>query len=99
MRNSRLLSNRPVVRIAGAHATENYALGRTLFLQMLKDTEGLDVSLEQLRHIGREDLDRNLRALRVACTSFAAEKPIQECIARHRPTNRAGEPYNPTPGE
>ncbi|MFH0340808.1 MAG: type II toxin-antitoxin system VapB family antitoxin [Chromatiales bacterium] len=44
-----------------AHATENYALGPTLFLQMLKDTKGLDVSLEQ---------------------RFAAEKPIQECIAK-----------------
>ena len=65
-----------------AHATENYALGPAPFLQMLKDTEGLDVSIEQLQHIGREDLDRNLRALRVACASFAPEKPIQECIAK-----------------
>ena len=64
-----------------AHATENYALVRPLFLQMLKDTEGLDVSIEQ-QHIGREDLDRNLRALRVACASFAPEKPIQKCIAK-----------------
>ena len=65
-----------------ALATENYALGPAPFLQMLKDTEGLDVSIEQLQHIGREDLDRNLRALRVACASFAPEKPIQECIAK-----------------
>ena len=65
-----------------AHATENYALGPALFLQMLKDTEGLDVSLAQLQHIGREDLDRNLRALRVACASFVPGKPIEECITK-----------------
>ncbi|MGH8578578.1 MAG: DUF885 domain-containing protein [Gammaproteobacteria bacterium] len=64
-----------------AQATDDFALGSELFLQMLRDTEGVEVAIERLEEIGREDLNRNLRALRLACARFAAQRTIAECIA------------------
>ena len=63
-----------------AQATDDFALGANLFAQMLRDTERVEVSIDRLEKIGREDVDRNLRALRQACASFS-QKTIQECIA------------------
>ena len=63
-----------------AQATDDFALGANLFAQMLRDTERVEVSIDRLERIGREDVDRNLRALRQACASFS-QKTIQECIA------------------
>ncbi|MDQ3566319.1 MAG: DUF885 domain-containing protein [Pseudomonadota bacterium] len=63
-----------------AQATDDFALGADLFAQMLRDTERVEVSIDRLEKIGREDVDRNLRALRQACASFS-QKTIQECIA------------------
>ncbi len=63
-----------------AQATDEFALGANLFAQMLRDTERVEVSIDRLEKIGREDVDRNLRALRQACASFS-QKTIQECIA------------------
>ncbi|MGH2397290.1 MAG: DUF885 domain-containing protein, partial [bacterium] len=64
-----------------AEATDDFALGSELFLQMLRDTEGVEVAIERLESIGREDLNRNLHALRQACARFAAQRTIPECIA------------------
>jgi uncharacterized protein (DUF885 family) len=63
-----------------AQATDDFALGANLFAQMLRDTERVEVPIDRLEKIGREDVDRNLRALRQACASFS-QKTIQECIA------------------
>ncbi|MGH2397033.1 MAG: DUF885 domain-containing protein, partial [bacterium] len=64
-----------------AQATDDFALGSELFLQMLRDTEGVELAIERLESIGREDLNRNLRALSQACARFAAQRTIPECIA------------------
>ncbi|MEJ1960199.1 MAG: DUF885 domain-containing protein [Gammaproteobacteria bacterium] len=64
------------------NATDDYALGEALFTQMLKQTEGVDVTLKDLQAAGQADLDRNLKALHEACARFLPKKPIDACIAK-----------------
>lgn len=66
----------------GATATENFALGPDLFLKMLRETESVDIDLETLETAGREDMDRNIAALREACSKYAPGKTIPECMAK-----------------
>ncbi|MGI9286353.1 MAG: DUF885 domain-containing protein [Pseudomonadales bacterium] len=63
-------------------ATDAYALGEELFLQMIRDSEGVDISLDELQAIGQADMRRNQQSLRSACTKFAAGKSIKQCIAK-----------------
>lgn len=63
-----------------ASASEDYALGPDLFLQMLWDTERVSVTLEELESIGRADMARNLEALRDACGEFAPGVTIKQCF-------------------
>ena len=65
-----------------AEANDDFALGPDLFAQMLYETERVDVSLERLEQLGREDLERNMAALEQACAEFAPGKTIAECVAR-----------------
>jgi uncharacterized protein DUF885 len=68
--------------------TTDYALGPELFRAMLKQTEGVDVSLDVLERRGRQDMDRNLAALKQACTQYAPGQTIQLCVKRmnaHKP--------------
>ncbi|HST53414.1 MAG TPA: DUF885 domain-containing protein [Pyrinomonadaceae bacterium] len=71
-----------------ATATDNFALGPDLFSQMLKDTERVDVPLDQLEAVGRQDLERNLSALREACDKYTPGETVQACVAKaqaHKP--------------
>ncbi|MEP6569790.1 MAG: DUF885 domain-containing protein [Acidobacteriota bacterium] len=73
-------------------ANDNFALGAEKFSEMLKATERVDVPLSELAQIGRQDLDRNLAALKEACASFAPGVSIMECVAKaqaHKPTGGA----------
>jgi len=63
-------------------ASNNYALGAEVFTAMLKQTEGVDISLEELAKMGRADLDRNLAALKDACAQFLPKGSIVDCIAK-----------------
>ncbi len=63
-------------------ATDDFALGADLFSQMLYQTERVDVSLDRLEQLGRQDLERNLAALEQACAAFAPGESIAECVAR-----------------
>lgn len=77
-----------------ATATENFALGAEKFAEMVKATERVDVPLEKLAEIGRQDLGRNLAALKEACATFAPGLPIAECVVKaqaHKPTGGAVE--------
>ena len=70
-------------------ATTNFALGAAKFSEMLKATERVDVPLSELAQIGRRDLDRNLAALKEACSTYAPGVSITECVAKaqsHKPT-------------
>jgi hypothetical protein len=64
------------------NATDDFALGETLFAQMLKQTEGVDVPLKELEAAGKADLERNLKALNEACARYLPKKPIADCIAK-----------------
>jgi uncharacterized protein (DUF885 family) len=62
-------------------ATDDFALGPELFRQMIRDTEGVDVDLDELTRIGRADLERNTAALREACGEFAPGADVRACFA------------------
>ena len=65
-------------------ATDDYALGEPLFVQMLQQTEGVNVPLKDLAAAGQADLDRNLQALREACAAYLPKGTIPACIAKMR---------------
>ena len=77
-----------------AGATTNFQLGAEKFSEMLKATERVDVPLDKLAEVGRQDLQRNLEALKTACASYAPGKSITECVAQeqsHKPEGGAVE--------
>jgi uncharacterized protein (DUF885 family) len=63
-------------------ATNDFALGAERFAQMLRDTEMVDLPLEEVERIGREDLARNQAALREACARFAPGASNLDCVTR-----------------
>ncbi len=67
-----------------AGATEAFALGPDKFLKMLRDTEQVEISLDRLEQIGREDLERNVQSLREACRQYAPGASIADCMAKAR---------------
>ncbi|MGH8259662.1 MAG: DUF885 domain-containing protein [Steroidobacteraceae bacterium] len=67
-----------------ARATDRFALGAPLFAEMLRDTDEVDVPLEKLLEIGKQDLDRNTRALEQACAQYAPGRTMSECVDRMR---------------
>jgi len=69
-------------------ATQDFALGAERFAQMVRDTEMVDIPLDQLEAIGRADLRRNQQALQAACARFAPGAAIPDCMERmnaHKP--------------
>lgn len=60
-------------------ATDDYAMGPELYREMLKATEGVDLSLERFREIAERDLERNLAAARKACEDFAPGESLKAC--------------------
>ncbi len=73
-----------------AQATDDFALGADLFQEMLRTTERVDVSLEELETAGRVDLERNLEALEEACALYAPGLRMLECARKaqaHKPAD------------
>ena len=62
--------------------TEDFALGPEKFSQMLHAMERVDIPLDRLAQVGREDMARNVAALKEACAAFAPGQPIAACIAK-----------------
>lgn len=77
-----------------AKANDNFALGADLFHQMLYATERVDISLDQLEAIGRQDLERNLAALKEACGQFDPGKSLAECTAKQTADKPKGNPLD-----
>ncbi len=77
--------------IGSVPATDDgYALGPQKFADMVRRTEGVDISLEALEAIGRADLKRNQEALAAACGVFApglAMGPCMEKMAANKPAD------------
>ena len=74
------------------HGTDAFALGPELFSEMLRMTEGVDVPLDSLERLGREDMDRNLAALGDACAQYTPGKTISACVARMNANKAPGNP-------
>ena len=69
-------------------AQGTFAMGPELFAEMLHATERVDVPLDQLERIARQDLQRNLSALKSACAVYAPKRTLQQCVdqeSRHKP--------------
>jgi hypothetical protein len=63
-------------------ATQGFALGEALFLEMLRTTERVDVPIAQLLEIGNADLERNTGALRDACARYLPHGTLAACVRR-----------------
>ena len=63
-------------------ATNDFALGEERFLKMLKDSEGIEIVLADLKAAGQLDLDRNFNALIEACAEFAPGASTKECVLK-----------------
>jgi uncharacterized protein (DUF885 family) len=63
-------------------ANDGYPLGKDLFAAMLKDTESIEIPLDQIESAGRADLDRNTQALKAACDEYLPKATITACIAK-----------------
>jgi uncharacterized protein (DUF885 family) len=59
-----------------------YALGAEKFANMVRLTEGVDISLEELEAIGRADLKANQAMLADACATFAPGASMADCMAK-----------------
>ncbi len=69
--------------IGSAPATDGgYALGATNFADMIRRTEGVDISLDDLEGIGRADLKRNQDALATACGVYAPGASMADCMTK-----------------
>ena len=77
-----------------AKGNDNFALGADLFHQMLYSTERVDISLDQLEAIGRQDLERNLAALKDACAQFDPGKSLAHCTAKQTADKPKGSPVD-----
>ena len=61
-------------------ATDDFALGEEGFLRMLRETEGVDISLADLKAAGQMDLERNLNMINEACAEFAPGASTEDCV-------------------
>ncbi len=73
-------------------ATDQFALGEPLFLDMLKSTEEVDTPLAELLTIGKADLDRNLQALKAACAQFLPKRSLRACTLKMESDKPPGGP-------
>ena len=66
-------------------ATDKFPLGKDLFAQMLKDTEEVDLPMEQIEAAGRADLQRNTEALKTECAAYLPKGTLAPASPRCRP--------------
>ncbi len=63
-------------------ANDKFALGADLFAQMVKQTEQVDMPVDQIQALGRADLERNTAALKTACDTYAPKASLAQCVAK-----------------
>jgi hypothetical protein len=74
------------------NATDKYAFGPELFAQMVKQTEQVDLPVEQIEAAGRADLDRNTAALKAECSTYAAKASLAQCVGKMQANKPKGGP-------
>ena len=73
-------------------ATDDFALGEAKFLKMLRATEGVDISLAELKAAGELNLQQNLDQLYETCAEFAPGESTEACVLKvqsHKPPEGA----------
>ncbi len=65
-----------------ATATDDFALGEKKFLKMLSATQGVDITLADLKTAGELNLEQNLNMLYEACAEFAPGESTQDCVLK-----------------
>ena len=65
-----------------ATATDDFALGAETFLKMLSETQGVDISLVDLKTAGERNLEKNLNSLYEACAEFAPGESTRDCVLK-----------------
>ena len=75
-----------------ATATQGFPLGRERFLRMLKTTEAVDITLEDLKQVGLRDLKRNQQMLIRECAVYAPGAAIGDCVKKMNADKPAGGP-------
>lgn len=65
-----------------ATATDEYALGAETFLKMLSATQGVDITLAELKAAGELNLEQNLNSLYAACAEFAPGESTEDCVLK-----------------
>ncbi len=63
-------------------ANDKYPLGKDLFAEMVKDTERVDIPIDQIEAAGRADLQRNTDALKAECNIYLPKGTLAACIAK-----------------
>ena len=65
-----------------ATATDDFALGEESFLKMLSATQGVDITLADLKAAGELDFEQNLNRLYEACAEFAPGESTEDCVRK-----------------
>jgi len=73
-------------------ATDKYAFGPDLFAQMVKQTEQVDLPVEQIEAAGHADLDRNTAALKAECSTYAPKASLAQCVGKMQANKPKGGP-------
>jgi hypothetical protein len=63
-------------------ANDKFPLGKELYAEMVKDTEQVDVPLEQIEAAGRADLQRNTDMLKSECATYLPKGSLAACVAK-----------------
>jgi uncharacterized protein (DUF885 family) len=71
-------------------ANDKFPLGPELYAQMVKQTERVDVPVDQIEAAGRADLERNTAALKSECDTYAPKASLQQCVAKVSATKPKG---------
>jgi hypothetical protein len=64
------------------NANDKYAFGADLFAQMVKQTEQVDLPVDQIEAAGKADLDSNTAALKADCSTYAPKASLAQCVAK-----------------
>jgi hypothetical protein len=73
-------------------ANDKYALGAELFAQMVKQTEQVDLPVEQIEAAGKADLDANTAALKTECGTYMPKASLAQCVAKMQANKPKGGP-------
>jgi hypothetical protein len=63
-------------------ANDQFPMGKELYAEMVKDTEQVEVPIDQIEAAGRADLQRNTDMLKSECETYLAKGSLAACVAK-----------------